>query len=120
MRWRGCLSFVVLLLTWAALDDITTDNANSFPVEYALLVLSGIWFGSVAAYLLGRRSAVAGIISVVAVVTGVVAFWSLPHHYAPGSWVNQLGWFPIAWFLGVAVRMALRPWPVKTLAVTAG
>jgi hypothetical protein len=116
MRWRGCLSIVVLLLTWAALDDITTDNADAFPLEYTLLVLAGIWFGAVAAYLLGRRNTVVGIISAVAVVTGVIAFWSLPHHYAPGSWVNQLGWFPLAWFLALAVGMLVRPWSANTVA----
>lgn len=120
MRWRGCLSFVVLLLTWAALDDITTDNANSFPVEYALLVLSGIWFGSVAACLLGRRRTVAGIISVVALVAAVVAFWSLPHHYSASSRVSQLGWFPLAWFFALAVGMAVRPWSANTVAATSG
>jgi hypothetical protein len=120
VRWRGCLSFVVLFLTWAALDDITTDNANSFPVEYALLVFSGTWFGSVAAHLIGRRHTLAGITSALAVATGVVAFWSLPHHYAPASWVNQLGWFPLAWFFALTVRMAFRPWSNTTVAVTAG
>jgi hypothetical protein len=118
MRWRGCLSFVVLLLTWAALHDITVDNDDSFTFEYTLLVLSGGWFGSVAAYLLGRRHTVAGITSVVAVVIGVVAFWSLPHHHAAGSWVNELGWFPPVWFFALAVRAAVRPWSARTPAAT--
>ncbi len=109
MRWRGGVSVVVLLLTWAALDDITTDNANSFPFEYSLLVLSGIWFGSVAVYLLGRRRALAGVTSAAAVAVGVVAYWSLPHHHAPASWVNQLGLFPLAWFLVLTVRMIAFP-----------
>ena len=32
MRGRGAVSLIVLVLSWLALDDITTDNANTFPV----------------------------------------------------------------------------------------
>ena len=103
MRWRGAVSVPVLLLTVAALDDITTDTANSFPVEYALLVISGIWFASVAGYLFRRSYPATGIVSAAAVSIGIVACWSLPHHYAPASWVTQLGWCPLRWVLGRTV-----------------
>lgn len=103
MRERGAISLIVLLLSWLALDDITTDNANEFPLEYTILVLAGIWFIALGVSLIAKRHAYAGISSLVAVGLGVVAFWSLPHHYQPPSPVNYLGYAPLAWFVGLTV-----------------
>ena len=103
MRGRGALSLVFLVLSWLALDDITTDNANEFPLEYAILVAAGIWFAALGASLIAMRRVLAGIFSLAAVAAGVAAFWSLPHHYQPASFLNLLGFVPLAWFLGLAV-----------------
>ena len=104
MRWRGMLSLVLLVLAWLALDDITTDNATGrFVPEYSMLVVCGLWFTGVAAWLLIRRRVLLGIGSLVAVALAVLAFWSLPHHYAPPSPVNYSGLVSIAWFLGLAI-----------------
>jgi len=104
MRWTGSLSFVLLVLAWLALDDITTDNATGrFVPEYSMLVVGGIWFAAVGVWLLARRRFVAGILSLSAVALAIVAFWSLPHHYGPASLVNYLGLIPLAWFLGLAI-----------------
>ena len=105
MRGRGVVSILFWLLSWAALDDITTDTANAFPVEYTLLLLAGMWFAGVGVSLIAARRWLTGTFSIVAVAVGVVAFWSLPHHYGPASFVNQLGWIPVLWFLGLAVWM---------------
>lgn len=103
MRGRGWVSLVVLAFSWLALDDITTDNATRFPLEYTMLVLAGSWFAALGAWLVVKGRAVAGIGSLIAVVLGVVAFWSLPHHYQPPSAVNLIGYAPLAWFLALAV-----------------
>ena len=103
MRGRGAVSLVVLAFSWLALDDITTDTAARFPLEYTMLVLAGVWFSVLGAWLVARGRADAGIASLVAVVMGVVAFWSLPHHYQPTSPVNNMGYAPLAWFLVLAV-----------------
>jgi len=103
MRGRGWVSLVVLAFSWLALDDITTDNATRFPLEYTMLVLAGAWFAALGAWLVVKGRAVAGIGSLIAVVMGVVAFWSLPHHYQPPSPVNSMGYAPLAWFLLLAV-----------------
>jgi hypothetical protein len=103
MRARGAVSLVVLLLSWLALDDITTDNATEFPLEYALLVSAGIWFTALGVSLVVKRHVFGGVSSLVAVGLGVVAFWSLPHHYQPPSPINYLGYVPLAWFAGLTV-----------------
>jgi hypothetical protein len=103
MRWRGVLSILILVLAWLALDDITTDNASAFIPEYSMLVMCGIWFVGVAAWLLVRRRLLLGITSLLAVALAICAFWSLPHHYAPPSPVNDLGLVSFAWFLALAI-----------------
>jgi hypothetical protein len=104
----GIASILLLMLAWAALDDITTDTATAFVPEYSILVVCGIWFTAVAVWLLVRRRALTGIISLFAVALAVIAFWSLPHHYGQGSPINYLGLLSLAWFLALAVWMAAR------------
>lgn len=103
MRWRGAVSLMWWLSSWAALDDITTDNATgAFVPENTVLVLAGLWFVALAAWLLATRRWLAGIFSLLAVAVGIAAFWSLPHHYQPLSLLNHLGYVPVAWFLGMS------------------
>jgi hypothetical protein len=106
MRGFGAVSLAVLLVSWLALDDLTTDNANAFPLEYTILVLAGAWFAALGGWLIIQRRVLAGVCSLIAVAAGVVAFWSLPHHYQPPSPVNRFGYVPLAWFLGLAVWLA--------------
>jgi hypothetical protein len=108
MRGRGAVSLIWRLLSWLALDDITTDSADEFPLEYAILVTAGIWFAVLSASLIVQARFLTGICSLVAVALGVVAFWSLPHHYQPPSPINYLGYVPLAWFLGLAVWLLAR------------
>ena len=114
MRARGAVSLVVLLLSWLALDDITTDNANEFPLEYALLVSAGIWFTALGVLLVVKRHVCGGISSLVAVGLSVVAFWSLPHHYQPPSAINHLGYVPLAWFAGLTVWLLAARFQAKS------
>ena len=81
MRGCGAVSLIVLLLSWMALDDITTDNANEFPLEHTILVVAAMWFVALGVSLIAKRRALAGISSLVAVGLGLAACWSLPHHY---------------------------------------
>ncbi len=104
MRSVGIVSVLLIVLAWLALDDITTDNATGgFVPEYSVLEMCGAWFTAVAAWLFFRRRRLTGVTSLLAVGVAVLAFWSLPHHYAPASPVNYLGLLSIAWFLGLAI-----------------
>jgi hypothetical protein len=64
---------------------------------------AGIWFTALGVSLVAKRPSFVGISSLVAVGLGVVAFWSLPHHYQPPSLINYLGYVPLAWFVGLTV-----------------
>ena len=110
MRWRGALSLVLLWLTFAALHDITLDNAPAFPLEYTMLVVSGAWFVTLALYLLVQRHAVAGLVSLSVIALGIVGCWDLPHHGASPSVLNYMVWAPILWFVGIALRMLPVRW----------
>ena len=103
MRGRGVLSLVLLLASCLALDDITTDNANAFPLEYGILIAAGIWYLALGVWLLARQRVCAGRLSLAAVAIGMVAFWSLPHHYQTPSFINNLGCVPLAWFMGLSI-----------------
>ena len=48
------ISIVALLLAYAAFDDIMTDNATSFTVEYTMLAACGAWFAFLAVKRLRR------------------------------------------------------------------
>jgi hypothetical protein len=114
MRWRGVGSLLLLVLAWLALDDITTDDSTGrFLPEYSLLVICGIWFTGLAGWLLARGRVLLGLGSLVAVALAVVAFWSLPHHYAPLSVLNYLGYVPIAWFLLLAIWLIAARSPAR-------
>jgi hypothetical protein len=103
MRLTGVISVLALLLTWAALDDITTDTAQRFDFEYMLLVLSGIWFAGIGGWLLVRRRSVLGVGSLAAVAIGIPVYWSLPHRGEPATAVHLLGWIPLVWFLALTL-----------------
>ena len=114
MRGMGAGSLVVLLFAWLALDDITTDNANQFPLEYGILVLAGVWFAVLGGRLIAKRRILAGVCSLMAVAIGVAACWNLPHHYQPPSLVNRAGYGVLLWFLGLATWLVARPLPAAS------
>jgi hypothetical protein len=109
MRGYGAVSLVVLLFSWLALDDITTDNATRFPLEYSMLVLAAAWFALLGGRLIAKRRVLAGVCSLMAVMIGVAACWDLPHHYQPPSLVNRFGYVALLWFLGLAMWLVARP-----------
>lgn len=114
MRIWGVLSLGVLLMTWLAGDDITTDNARTFPLEYTVLALAGMWFAALGVVLVRRGRTGAGVASLAAVGLGVAACWGLPHHYGPFSPLNYLVYVTLAWFLGLAIRLVARPLPAAS------
>ena len=83
-------------------DNPVSDARRTLSASFGL-VLSGLWFAGVAAWLAARRRGVLRVASLAAIAVGMVAFWSLPHRGQPVSAVNLLGYIPLAWFLALTV-----------------
>jgi hypothetical protein len=114
VRVWGVVSLGVLLMTWLAGDDITTDDATTFPLEYVMLVCAAVWFAVLGVALARRGRVVAGVASLAAVGLGVAACWNLPHHDQPFSPINGFVYVTLAWFLGLAIRLVARPFPAPS------
>ncbi len=72
-RRDAIVTFAVVLLAYAALDDITTDADTSFVVEWAALAACGVWVIALSWRLLQDGYRGLGSISIVAAVAGVGA-----------------------------------------------
>ena len=86
----GVITAVVLVLVFAALDDITTDNATAFPMEYSFLIISVGWLLYVVARLLRSGHRVLGTVSALALVVGVWAQRALVFDVMPGLWTEYV------------------------------
>lgn len=102
----GAVTAAALLLVFVAFDDITTDNATAFPVEYTFLVGCAAWLLVVAWRLLHARHRALGGVSVLAVAAGVVAQRAIGPGIKPGLWPEYVVMAAAyLWFWGIAVAM---------------
>jgi hypothetical protein len=104
----GALSFLALLLAFAAFDDITTDNATSFKVEYALLVACAVWYGVVGVRLLRLRYRTLGVASLAALAGALWGQRAIGPGMTPGfrpEYVVVTGAF--LWFLALAISLVV-------------
>lgn len=104
----GLISLAALLLVFAAFDDITTDDATRFTVEYTALVACAAWFGFVAVRVtrFGRRTL--GMLSWVALLGALWAQRGIGPGITPGLWpeyVVMTGVF--LWFLALAATLVV-------------
>jgi hypothetical protein len=83
---NGAITVVALLVMFGAFDDITTDKATAFPVEYTSLFVCVAWLLFVTWSLFRTRHHVLGSISLLAVVTGVWAQRAIGPGIVPGWW----------------------------------
>jgi hypothetical protein len=105
------ISFGVLLLAYAAYDDITTDNDTDFRFEYAMLVACTIWFGFVALRLIRVGHQALGGLSLLALVSALWAQLEIGRGITPGLWpayVVTTGAF--LWFLALATVLLALGW----------
>jgi hypothetical protein len=71
LRTHAVVTIAALLLVFAAFDDITTDDATSFPLEYATLAASAIWLLFIALHLMRHGHGLLGGISLLALASAV-------------------------------------------------
>lgn len=97
------ISFVALLLVFAAFDDITTDHSTRFTAEYTALAACAVWFAYVAAKLIRLGHGTLGMISLVALLGALWGQRGIGPGITPGLWpeyVVTTGAF--VWFLALA------------------
>lgn len=105
---QGIITLVVAVLASLALDDITTDNATRFPLEYGILTVAGAWGLFVAYNLLRTGHRAVGTASVLAVGAAAwVAFDGLGHK-RDGGWSTFWPEYSVMlstwlWFIAVSV-----------------
>ena len=71
LRRDAVVTIAALLLVFAAFDDITTDDATSFPLEYTALVASAVWLLFIAGRLIRHGHGLLGSISLLALASAV-------------------------------------------------
>lgn len=119
---HGVVTLAVVILAFLAFDDITTDNATSFTVEYFLLLAGAIWCLIVAVSLIGMRHFVLGGACVLVLAAAVWGQRSVGPGTIP-SWqpgyvatVAALGWFLVlsVWLLVSGFTANRRGRPMAT------
>jgi hypothetical protein len=104
------MTLFAMLLCWLALDDITTDNATQFPVEYSMLAAGGVWLLFVAWRLWRGRSQTNSAITVASVAAATWMSAGGIGHKHDGGWsvfwpqYLALTW---AWLHGVVVGILM-------------
>ena len=106
----GGVTLAAMVLAWLALDDITTDNATRFPVEYTILVVCGAWLLLVAWQLFRSGSRTNAAITVVSLAAAAWMAAGGIGHKRDGGWaVFWPQYLPLtwAWIHGVVVGILM-------------
>ena len=82
----GLFTAVVLLLVFAAFDDITTDNDTSFRFEYAMLIAAAAWLLFLALRFVRHHHPLLGGISLIALVAALWGQHGIGPGIVPGLW----------------------------------
>jgi hypothetical protein len=105
----GLATSVVLVLVFAAFDDITTDNATSFRAEYSALIAAAAWLFVVALRLMRRHQPLLGGISLVALAVGVWGQRGIGPGIVPGFWPHYVATIAAyAWFWALTLVLLWR------------
>ena len=102
------ISFVALVLVFAAFDDITTDNATHFTVEYIALSAAAAWFAFVAVRLIRTGRRMLGTLSLAALAAALWAQRGIGPGITPGFWPEYIVMTAVfVWFLVLAATLAV-------------
>lgn len=111
----GLLTAGALLLLDAAFDDITTDKATSFPLEYSFLAVCAAWLLVLGVRLVRARRLTFGWISIAALASALWAQRAIGPATAPG-WRAEYTIIIVAyvWFWIVAAALIRWGWQPRT------
>jgi hypothetical protein len=106
----AALTLAVVVFAYAAFDDITTDTATTFAVEWVSLAVCGVWLAMSSWRLLRSEHRWLGSISAVALVAAVGAGSTI----RPGTGSFQVEYLitmaGLLWFLGLVAIPARQAW----------
>jgi cation transport ATPase len=106
----AAVTLATVLLAFAAFDDITTDTATTFTVEWVALAVCSVWLLIVCWRLFHGEHRWLGGVSVVALVAAVAAGSAI----RPGTGPFQIEYLTtivaLLWFLGLAGILASQAW----------
>ena len=106
---------VALLLAFAAFDDITTDNATTFRVEYTILVGCSGWLLFVAWSLVRGGHRALGLASIAALASALWAQRAIGPDMVPGLLLPEYIVFIAAyvWFWALAGALLWLAWRAR-------
>ncbi len=104
----GLVTFAFVVLAWLAFDDITTDSATSFTVEYTCLAACAIWCLVAAVRLAAKGHFILGAASALALGAAVWGQRSIGPGTVP-SWQPQYvaTVAAVVWYLSLAVVLVV-------------
>jgi hypothetical protein len=117
---NAAITLVVLLLVYAAFDDITTDNATTFRVEYTFLVGCAGWLLFVAWSLHRNGHRALGVASIIALASAVWAQHAIGPGMLPGirpEYVVMIAAY--LWFWAITGAMLWLAWRAQKQRVGA-
>jgi hypothetical protein len=111
----AAVTAVVLFVAYAAIDDITTDAAAGFRVEYTVLALCAAWLLFIAVRLLRAGHALLGGVTIAAVVASVWAQRAIGPGVVWGRGLPFRPEYPIAviaylWFCALSLVLLAHAW----------
>jgi len=116
LRRQAAITFVVVVLAVAAFDDITTDNATSFPLERTMLAGAGIWFLLVATRLWREGHRVIGALSLGLLTIAALVQPTVGPRIATTPFGYLVTVATLAWFLALAGAWAVFAWRLSRRA----
>ncbi len=109
LRRDAVLTIAAVMLAYAALDDITTDNATTFAVEWAALGVCATWLLIVCWRLLRGEHRWLGSLSAMVLAVAIGAAPAI-RRGADARVEYLLTIAALVWFLGVGGILATRAW----------
>lgn len=106
----AAVTLAAVLLAFAAFDDITTDTATTYTVEWAALAVCAVWLLSVSVRLLRNEHRWLGSVSVVTLVAAAGAGSLIRPGISPFQAEYLTTTAGLLWFLALAAILTGMAW----------